>query len=403
MKRIFALIFIAFSISAYSQTVCNDSITLTPRQLQALWGQSTTSIPDSCKQLVTWNSFYNKKTDTTLSKDSNVLIYHVPVFSGSGIITSSFLSQSQLTGGYHIHVPDSSGTLALLKNGWGVNGNAGITVGNFIGSTNDAPLIFKTNNIFSGWIDPTNYNTCFGSNSGNVNISGSNNTGIGAGSMTTATTGSNNTGIGYAALNAITTASDNTAVGAFCFHTVSGSYNTGMGYNSCYSTTTGTENTAIGEACFYTNTTGNNNCAFGQSALETNVSGSYNCAFGQGSLQNTTATGSYLSAFGYNTQVVVDDISFCTVIGANATGKYNRTIVLGDTAAQNHVLIGTSTPNASAGLQINSTVAGFLPPRMTTTQKNAISSPAEGLVVYDLTLHKLCVFTGSAWETITSL
>ncbi len=42
--------------------------------------------------------------------------------------------------------------------------------------------------------------------------------------------------------------------------------------------------------------------------------------------------------------------------------------------------------------------AGF-----STTQKNAISSPAEGLIVYDLTLHKLCVYTGSAWETITSL
>jgi hypothetical protein len=53
-------------------------------------------------------------------------------------------------------------------------------------------------------------------------------------------------------------------------------------------------------------------------------------------------------------------------------------------------------------LNMNSTTKGFLPPRMTTTQKNAIASPAAGLVVYDTTLNKLCVYT-TAWETITSV
>ena len=64
---------------------------------------------------------------------------------------------------------------------------------------------------------------------------------------------------------------------------------------------------------------------------------------------------------------------------------------------------GTAAPVASAIMGSSSTTKGWLPPRMTTTQKNAISSPAEGLIVYDTTLHKLCVYTGSAWETITSL
>ena len=59
--------------------------------------------------------------------------------------------------------------------------------------------------------------------------------------------------------------------------------------------------------------------------------------------------------------------------------------------------------NGAGGVSINSTTQGFLPPRMTTTQKNAIASPAAGLVVYDSTLGKLCVRTASAWETITSL
>ena len=65
--------------------------------------------------------------------------------------------------------------------------------------------------------------------------------------------------------------------------------------------------------------------------------------------------------------------------------------------------IGTSNPVASAKLDITSTTQGVLFPRMTTTQKNAIATPATGLVVFDTTLNKLCVRGASAWETITSL
>jgi hypothetical protein len=61
------------------------------------------------------------------------------------------------------------------------------------------------------------------------------------------------------------------------------------------------------------------------------------------------------------------------------------------------------TPVASAILDITSTTKGVLLPRMTTTQKNAIATPATGLVVYDTTLNKLAVYTGAAWETVTSL
>lgn len=64
--------------------------------------------------------------------------------------------------------------------------------------------------------------------------------------------------------------------------------------------------------------------------------------------------------------------------------------------------VGSGGPAASARVDVDSTTQGVVFPRMTTTQKNAISSPTEGLIVYDLTLHKLCVFTGSVWQTITS-
>ena len=60
-------------------------------------------------------------------------------------------------------------------------------------------------------------------------------------------------------------------------------------------------------------------------------------------------------------------------------------------------LFGGEPYSPSVVLGAKSTTAGFLPPRMTTTQKNAISSPAEGLMVMDITTHKLCVYDGTSW------
>jgi hypothetical protein len=70
--------------------------------------------------------------------------------------------------------------------------------------------------------------------------------------------------------------------------------------------------------------------------------------------------------------------------------------------ASGNVGIGT-TANASAILDAQSTTKGVRMPNMTTTQKNAISSPAAGLMVFDTTLAKLCVYSGSAWQTVTSV
>jgi hypothetical protein len=66
-----------------------------------------------------------------------------------------------------------------------------------------------------------------------------------------------------------------------------------------------------------------------------------------------------------------------------------------------NVGIGTSSPNAASIVDAQSTTKGVRFPNMTTTQKNAIANVA-GNVVFDTTLGKLCVNTGSGWETITS-
>ncbi|MEO9145100.1 MAG: hypothetical protein ABI237_06035 [Ginsengibacter sp.] len=68
-----------------------------------------------------------------------------------------------------------------------------------------------------------------------------------------------------------------------------------------------------------------------------------------------------------------------------------------------NVLIGTVTDIPSALLNLSSTTKGFLPPRMTTTQAGMISTPAEGLFLYDSTLKKMKFFNGTSWEVITSV
>ena len=67
-----------------------------------------------------------------------------------------------------------------------------------------------------------------------------------------------------------------------------------------------------------------------------------------------------------------------------------------------NVGIGTTAPNASALLDVSSTTKGALLPRMSTTQINAISSPAEGLTVYNTVLSTLCFFNGVSWQKVTS-
>lgn len=64
--------------------------------------------------------------------------------------------------------------------------------------------------------------------------------------------------------------------------------------------------------------------------------------------------------------------------------------------------IGVSSINTSAKLQVDSTTQGFLPPRVTTTQKNTIATPATGLEVYDSTTNTPNYYNGTTWVEVAS-
>lgn len=66
--------------------------------------------------------------------------------------------------------------------------------------------------------------------------------------------------------------------------------------------------------------------------------------------------------------------------------------------------IGTVAPDVSSMLDITSTTQGFLTPRMTTTQRTAIVTPADGLIVYDTSLKSFYYYNAgtSLWTVINS-
>lgn len=59
-----------------------------------------------------------------------------------------------------------------------------------------------------------------------------------------------------------------------------------------------------------------------------------------------------------------------------------------------------ATGTSSALVAVTSTTKGFLPPRMTTTERDAISSAADGLIVYNTTTNKLNVYSAGAWGPV---
>ena len=65
-----------------------------------------------------------------------------------------------------------------------------------------------------------------------------------------------------------------------------------------------------------------------------------------------------------------------------------------------NLVIGSSASVSNAILSVNSTTQGFLPPKMTTAQKTAISGPTSGLFVYDTTLNQMSYFTGTIWVNL---
>jgi hypothetical protein len=133
-----------------------------------------------------------------------------------------------------------------------------------------------------------------------------------------------------------------------------------------------------------TGTNATNTGVYSRALLGSNINTAiYGLAAGSG-----TAYGGQFSATGTGAN---------TAITASASGgTSNYAIVVPSTGGT--VGIGTTTPHASALLQLTSTTRGFMLPDMTAAQRAAISSPLNGLLVYDLDSNRLMQRVSGAWK-----
>jgi hypothetical protein len=114
----------------------------------------------------------------------------------------------------------------------------------------------------------------------------------------------------------------------------------------------------------------------------------------------TTTTNSVF--IGFDSRANANSQTNQIAIGHQAIGLGSNTTVLGNTSTTfgrwyGSLLLGTTTNAASSILTMESTTQGFLPPRMTTTQRNAIASPATGLMIYNSTDNLVQAYNGTSW------
>ena len=291
----------------------------------------------------------------------------------------------------------ANGKKALYLNDVGNNNTANGYVALHSNTTGSGNTATGMNALFS---NTTAYgNTANGYNALYSNTTGVYNTANGKDALLSNTTGNNNTANGKDALLSNTNGHWNTANGSEALSSnTTGVNNTANGYRTLFSNTTGFQNTTNGVQALYLNTIGHNNTANGNGTLYNNTEGNKNTASGALAL-NTNTTGNNNTAIGYSANVLGVNQVYSTVIGSDAIVSSNNTIKLGRDL-EDSVVIGQSGKANSAKLAVVSTTGGFLPPVMTTTERNGINggSFATGLIIFNTTTSKLQCWDGSAWQ-----
>jgi hypothetical protein len=238
--------------------------------------------------------------------------------------------------------------------GWSLTGNAGTTSANFLGTTDNQPLLFKVNSNTAGMISPLNVNTAFGYLSLSANATGNANTANGHNALRFNSAGSYNTAMGTSALR-VNGASDNTAVG----------------YRTLSLNETGQQNTALGASNLTNNVSGSGNTAIGFESMSQGNVPDGNTAVGFQTLYSLSeGAEGYHNAFGYRALA-----SLQHGFGNTAIGRYsmeNSINVSGNTAVGGNTLVNANSPS-----QFNTAIGfGALERSTTGIQNTAIGMGA---------------------------
>lgn len=171
----------------------------------------------------------------------------------------------------------NANSVSADPNDWTKTGNVGTNpANNFVGTTDNQPLIFRTSNVRSGFIDKAfggTFSIFFGPNAG------------------IASTGNGNVGIGANSLKANTTGYSNMGVGAYSLEkNIDGFFNTAIGSNAIGNNTSGDNNLGLGAAALRLLATGNNNTAIGVQAGFSTLGGSGSMFLGYQAGYNETGS-----------------------------------------------------------------------------------------------------------------
>jgi hypothetical protein len=282
----------------------------------------------------------------------------------------------------------SAGSGGSPANVWMLTGNSGTNpASNFIGTTDNQPLLFRVNNIRHGYLSN---NIFLGSNAGLLNTGRANiaigsgalqnnisssdlvaigdsalfnnigslqNTAVGSRTLYSNTSGISNSSFGFKSMESNTIGSDNSAFGtASLRNNLQGAENTAIGAGSLAINTNGNRNSALGAYALISNTTANDNTAIGHSALLSNEIGYENTAVGSGALyanksSNNTATG--FQALSSNTNAADNSAFGHQALKNNTSGSYN--IGVGSFALLNNTTGGGNTGIGTFALHRNIT------------------------------------------------
>ena len=98
--------------------------------------------------------------------------------------------------------------------------------------------------------------------------------------------------------------------------------------------------------------------------------------------------------------IVANRCSGCITTGSIFAANTGTSAPIFNVFGTGQVSIGAANPDASSALDITSTSRGLLIPRMSSSQRNAISSPASQLIVANTTDKTVDMYNGTSWNTI---
>jgi hypothetical protein len=251
-------------------------------------------------------------------------------------------------------------------------------------------------------------------------------------------TGNNITAIGYQSLTAATTGGQNVALGYLSgYQNTTGANNTYIGYQAGTGNTTSSGNVMIGHIAGR-GALGNNNVAIGSnnnvnqetmratgntlsvavgSATMLYNNGSQAAYYGADAGRGASATphtGQYNNGFGYRANyditgavtgasntVIGDRIALPSRTSSNqfvwgVNGVNYLTRFTGGGWLINYTGSAVTTQTASTALEVNGTTGAVLFPRLTTTQRDALTATA-GMVIFNTTTSKFQGYEGSTW------